>query len=71
MHHIIPVGIMMDIITGVAIGIIPIFQAVITGAPATLGIIDKIRTGIPMIPMEEDLNPLCSKNGGLEKGEIR
>jgi hypothetical protein len=24
-----------------------------------------------MIPMEEDLNPLCSKNGGLEKGEIR
>jgi len=63
MHHIIPVGIMMDIITGVAIGIIPTFLVVITGAPAILGIIGKIYPDND----ESQVRCPCSKNKGLDK----
>lgn len=67
MNHIIPVGIMMDIITGVAIGIIPTFLVVITGAPAILGIIGKIYPDND----ESQVRCPCSKNKGLDKGKIR
>jgi hypothetical protein len=46
MHLIIPMGFMMDIITGMATGIIPLRQVVIIGVPATLGIIDKVWPGL-------------------------
>lgn len=39
MHHIIPVGIMVDIITGVDIGLIPTHQVLIPGVRFTPGII--------------------------------
>ena len=71
MNHIIPVGIMEDIITGMVTGIIPIRQVVIIGVPATLGIIDRVRPGKSMIPIRGKFGAPCSKNRDLDKGEIR
>jgi len=52
---------MMDIITGVAIGIIPTFLVAITGAPAILGIIGKIYPDND----ESQVRCPCSKNAAL------
>ena len=45
-HLIIPTDIMVDIITGMVTGIIPMRQVLIIGVPATLGIIDKVWPGL-------------------------